>query len=81
MESDKTLAHAIIHSAKLEHPDLPLVECFIKDATDSDQAAKYLVRICTNDSKGVKFSQFVDDWKAIVKQCMYFLPPVLLRNV
>ncbi len=65
------LALAIIYGAKLKHPDLPLVECFIQDATDGDQAAKYLLRTCTNDLEGVKFSRFVNDWKALVKQCKH----------
>lgn len=68
-ETDKTLALRIINQAKLGHPDLPLVGSFLHDAIDGDQAARYLLQTCTDDTTGAKFSRFVEDWKALVKQC------------
>ena len=69
MESHTDLALRIIRDGKLAHPDLQLVECFIHNAKDCDQAAMYLLQVCKDDTTGVKFSQFVDDWKVLVKLC------------
>jgi len=68
METNTTRALRIIHDAQLGHPDLPLVESFLYDAIDGDQAALYLLRTCANDTAGTKLCQFVEDWKALVKQ-------------
>lgn len=72
METNTTLALRIIHDAQLAqlaHPDLPLVESFLYDAIDGNQAALYLLRTCADDTAGTKLCQFVEDWKALVKQC------------
>jgi hypothetical protein len=74
MENDKTLALRMIHNANLSHPDLPLVESFLHDAVDGDQAARYLLHTCVDDMTGIKFSQFVEDWKALVKRCKCCFP-------
>ncbi|TVY15038.1 hypothetical protein LARI1_G007719 [Lachnellula arida] len=72
MESDQALALALVHGAKLGHPDLPLVECFLRDAKDADEAARYLLQTCADDTNGSKFTQFVEDWKTLVTTCRFW---------
>ena len=69
MEKDRDLALQTIHDGKLEHPDLAIVESFLLHAKDGEHAAKYLLQVCKDDTTGVKFYQFVKDWKALVKLC------------
>ena len=74
MEKDRDLALRIIHDGKLEHPDLAIVESFLHHAKDGEHAAKHLLQVCKDDTTGVKFSQFVKDWKALVKLCKFKHP-------
>lgn len=69
MESNTALALRIVHNAELRHPDLPLMESFLYDAVDVDQAARYLLQTCANDTDGTKLNKFVEDWMALVKRC------------
>ncbi|KAI9744760.1 MAG: hypothetical protein M1818_001685 [Claussenomyces sp. TS43310] len=68
LEGDKILAVHVIRRAKLRHPDLPLMGSFLYDAIDGDQAARYLLQMSEDDTTGIKFSRFVEDWKLLVKQ-------------
>lgn len=73
MESDTAHASRIVQDAKLRHPDLPLVEIFLINAANPNHAASYLLRVCADDVEGIKFSQFVDDWKCLVNKCKFIV--------
>ncbi|CAG8977393.1 hypothetical protein HYALB_00007023 [Hymenoscyphus albidus] len=68
MESNVPYALRVVQSANLRHPDLPLVEIFLQNAADSEQAARYFLQTYTDDVGGSKFTQFADDWKCLVKK-------------
>ncbi|KAF4634077.1 hypothetical protein G7Y89_g4030 [Cudoniella acicularis] len=76
MESDKTFALRIVQDAKLAHPDLPLVEAFLHDAVDGEQAAKYLLQTCTGDATGANLSS-KSLWKILAQRYRQRLSDIL----
>ena len=71
MESDKTRALRIVRSAELVHPSLSLVEAFLDDAVDGDQAARYLLETYADNGSGPNVTRFVKDWKDLVRICKF----------
>jgi hypothetical protein len=71
------VALEVVRSAKLPHPDGPLLECFLEESIDHDEAARYLLRRCSGDSAGL--GVFLSDWKQLVSTCEY--PAVSIRSV
>lgn len=67
MESDKSRALEIVPNAELVHPGLPLVEAFLNDAVDGDQAARYLLETYAIDGVDVDFARFLKDWNDLVR--------------
>ncbi|TGO15164.1 hypothetical protein BTUL_0043g00170 [Botrytis tulipae] len=67
MESDKARALSIVRNAELVHPGLPLVEAFLSDAIDGEQAARYLLQTYVDDRSNVNFVQFLKDWKDLLR--------------
>ncbi|TVY35290.1 hypothetical protein LSUB1_G004842, partial [Lachnellula subtilissima] len=65
MESDKARALRIVQDTELVHPGLYLVEAFLNDAVDGDQAARYLLRRYADNGSNINFHQFVKDWKEL----------------
>jgi hypothetical protein len=72
MESDKTRALRIVRNAELVHPGLPLVEAFLSDAVDGDQAARYLLQTYADNGSDANFTRFVKDWKDLVRLCKFY---------
>lgn len=71
MESDKVRALSIVRNAELVHPGLPLVEAFLNDAIDGEQAARYLIQTYVDDRSNVNFTQFLKDWKDLLRLCKF----------
>ncbi|TVY40524.1 hypothetical protein LOCC1_G005337, partial [Lachnellula occidentalis] len=67
MESDKNRILRIVRDTELAHPGIYLVEAFLTDAVDGDQAAKYLLQGYADNGIDVNFHQFVNDWKELVR--------------
>ncbi|EPE33411.1 Protein kinase-like (PK-like) [Glarea lozoyensis ATCC 20868] len=67
MENERDTALGIIRNAGLEHPQSFLVESFVTDAKDARQSAAYLLQACADDTQHIKFLQFVEDWKNLVR--------------
>jgi hypothetical protein len=60
-----------IKDSSLEYPNDQILECFIEDAADPDDAACYLLQRCTqNDGFGV--ASLLSDWKQLVYFCTFF---------
>ncbi|CAD6439539.1 2cd55bae-526d-4b9d-80b1-1076a0a5dd3d-CDS [Sclerotinia trifoliorum] len=72
MESDKNRVLRIVRNAGLAHPSLPLVEAFLNDTVDGDQAARYLLETYAIDGVHVDFVRFRKDWKDLVRRCMFY---------
>lgn len=71
MESDKARALKIVRNAELVHPSFSLVEAFLYDAVDGDQAARYLLQTYADDGSDANFTRFVEDWKDLVRLCKF----------
>jgi hypothetical protein len=67
--SDESKALQIIHDENLAHTESLLVQSFLLDARNRDEAARYLLQIRADDTRVVKLAQFVQDWKCLVKLC------------
>lgn len=72
MESDKTRVLRIVRDTELAHPGLYLVEAFLNDAVDGDQAARYLLQRYADNGSDINFHQFVKDWKELVRLCKFY---------
>ena len=72
MESDKTRVLRIVRNADLRHPGLPLVEAFLNDAVDGDQAARYLLQTYADKGNDADFTRFVKDWTDLVRLCRIY---------
>ncbi|KAL2066798.1 hypothetical protein VTL71DRAFT_1222 [Oculimacula yallundae] len=66
MESERDRALIIIHNADLAHPGLPLIETFLNDAVDPDQAASFWLKTYTDEERDTDFERFFKDWKDLV---------------
>jgi hypothetical protein len=71
MESDNIRALRIVRNAEQVHPSLALVEAFLNDSVDADQAARYLLQTYADDGGGVNFTRFVKDSKDLVRLCKF----------
>lgn len=60
-----------ITNSSLEYPDDKILECFIENATDPDDAARYLIQRCTQNN-GFEVASLLSDWKQLVSLCMFF---------
>ena len=72
MESNKSRALSIVQNANLIHPDPSLIETFLNDAVDGDQAARYLLQTYVDKEGGINLTRFVHDWKDLVKLCKVY---------
>lgn len=72
MENDKTRALRLVQNTELVHPGLPLVEAFLNDAVDGDQAARYLLQTYAENGSDVNFTRFVEDWKDLARLCKFY---------
>ncbi|TGO75395.1 hypothetical protein BELL_0215g00030 [Botrytis elliptica] len=79
MESDKARALSIVRNAELVHPGLPLVEAFLSDAIDGEQAARYLLQTYVDDRSNVNFVQFLKDWKDLLR--LFYVESSHSRNL
>lgn len=70
-ERAKTRILELAQKANLAHPGLPLVEVFLNDAVDGDQAARYLLEAYSQNGNTVDFTQFLGDWKDLVRLCKF----------
>lgn len=69
MESDRSRALRIARSAELAHPGIPLVEAFLNNAVDCDQAARYLLQTYTDNGSDVNLTRLLKDWTDLVSLC------------
>lgn len=87
-ESPQYKASLIISS--LPHPDRAILGCFIEDAADPQEAARYFLRvILSSDGSSASadiVSHFLLTWKILIEKCWYlcfpssFLFPFLTRS-
>ncbi|TEY60794.1 hypothetical protein BOTCAL_0176g00160 [Botryotinia calthae] len=66
-ESAKTRILELAQNANLVHPGLPLVEVFLNDAVDGDEAARYLLEAYSGGGNDVDFTRFLTDWKDLYR--------------
>lgn len=76
MESDKSRALRIVRNAGLVHPGLPLVEAFLNDAVDGEQAASYLLQEYVDNGSDAELTRFLKDWKDLVILCKFYTPKI-----
>lgn len=67
-----------IRSAHLPHPDGPLLERFLEDAADPEQAAKYMLRRCVVGRVNADFIALLSDWKQLLAACKSY--PVFVKR-
>ncbi|TGO48896.1 hypothetical protein BCON_0226g00050 [Botryotinia convoluta] len=60
-ESTKTRILELAQKANLAHPGLPLVEVFLDDAVDGDQAARHLLETYSENGVDVDFTRLIAD--------------------
>jgi hypothetical protein len=62
-------ALATIRDAGLAHPGGALLECFIWEAVDKQQAARYLLEKCPPGQGNGRLAAFLDDWMRLISAC------------
>ncbi|KAK4157591.1 kinase-like domain-containing protein [Chaetomidium leptoderma] len=60
------LALAAIHDADLPHPGGELLDCFIRQSVDREQAAAYLLQKCSSDRGKAGPAAFLADWTELI---------------
>ncbi|PNY27012.1 Uncharacterized protein TCAP_03063 [Tolypocladium capitatum] len=69
--SDLDRALETIRSVHLPHPEGPLLECFLQDAIDPEQAARYMLRRCFVGRDGLDLTPLLSDWKQLIAAFAY----------
>lgn len=64
--SDLDRALETIRSVHLPHPDGALLECFLQDAIDPEQAAHYMLQRRLAGRDGLDLTPFLSDWKQLI---------------
>jgi hypothetical protein len=62
-------ALAAIHDADLPHPNGELLDCFISEAADKNQAAAYLLRKISEEDGDAGLAGFLSEWTALIASC------------
>ncbi|KAH7370215.1 hypothetical protein BKA65DRAFT_385634, partial [Rhexocercosporidium sp. MPI-PUGE-AT-0058] len=65
MESDRDRALRILQDADLAHPSIPLLETFLNDAVDGDQAARYLLETYADGKGDTDFTNYLGTGKIL----------------
>lgn len=60
-----------ITNSSLKYHDGQILECFIENATDPADAARYLIQRCTHND-GFEVASLLSDWKQLVSLCTFF---------
>lgn len=60
-----------IKIARLQHPDDMLLECFLQDAPEPQEAAYYLLQQSYIEGNRYDFTPFLSDWKELIGSCEY----------
>lgn len=66
---DFDMAQAVIRTLDLPHPDGQLLECFLQDSVDHEQAADYMLRRCGFGKNHAGMTSFLSDWKELIAIC------------
>ncbi|SPJ79289.1 uncharacterized protein FTOL_07680 [Fusarium torulosum] len=64
-QSPTEKALEVITNSSLEYPDDQILECFIENSIDPDDAACYLLKRCTRND-GFEVASLLSDWKQLV---------------
>ncbi|CAH0046463.1 unnamed protein product [Clonostachys solani] len=64
-----------IKIARLQHPDDMLLECFLQDAAEPQEAAYYLLQQSYVDGNRYDFRPFLSDWKELIGSFVFEDPP------
>lgn len=65
---------ALLAISDVPHPDRSILGCFIDDAHDPQEAARYFLRMTsledgTKTSPEKTVSQFLSEWKSLIEKC------------
>jgi hypothetical protein len=58
-----------IHDAELAHPGGELLDCFVSEAVDKEQAANYLLQRCSGKHGPGLLAAFLSDWTQLISAC------------
>lgn len=69
---------AILEIASLPHPDRAILGCFIEDAVNPQEAARYFLSVSTshvapNGPPEDAIARFLSKWKTLLEKCKYVL--------
>ncbi|KAK7212611.1 hypothetical protein V2G26_019789 [Clonostachys chloroleuca] len=64
-----------IKIARLQHPDDMLLECFLQDAPEPQEAAYYLLQQSYIEGNRYDFTPFLSDWKELIGSFVFEDPP------
>lgn len=61
-----------IRRANLAHPNDQLLECFLRDSVDPDEAARHLLQAYPADGQdAADWRGFISDWKRLLSTCEF----------
>lgn len=69
--SDLDRAFETIRSVHLPHPDGALLECFLQDAIDPGQAARYMLQRRFVGKDNLDLTPLLSDWKQLIAACKF----------
>uniref|UniRef100_A0A8H7NMD5 Aminoglycoside phosphotransferase domain-containing protein n=1 Tax=Bionectria ochroleuca TaxID=29856 RepID=A0A8H7NMD5_BIOOC len=81
-EATKNVGRALeaIKTARLQHPDDMLLECFLQDAPEPQEAADYLLQQSYVEGNRYDFTPFLSDWKELIGSFVFEDPPRELHD-